>query len=662
MKYQLPSLIILLLVSSYFQLAGQVGTEPVNAETRRVLALIEESAALQNPTEALRKIKQAFEYEKDLFDSVRTVLYLKTGILYSKLYANDSALMLFNKALVLAKQNSDWTLLQANIYNYLGNVSRSLSSPQAAMEHYNNGLEVLRSQKSREGYLMESKLLGNIGGIYYDLADFNKALEYAERGRDVSLSNGLTEHYQMDYLIVGFAARAAGQYDKALENNKKALSMMLLNKDSSYLAHTYYNVASLHQLKENFKEAIVNFDKAIQFAQLFNEHEVLISCFIAKAQIFSKTKRQDEALALALTAESKAIENTFLTKVVEALTLQQEIVRSQGNYQKALDIQDRLTVYRDSLYKVQTRENLDELETKYESAKKEQTIKELAQANTIRALETKSARQWQFGLIVFVILLGIVTVVLYNRYQLKEKTEVLLNEKNSQLQKLNGFKDQMFAVISHDLRNPVEAFNTIIESLNQNVQYASQEELKEFLESTLQSAKDLRSLLNNLLEWSLVQIGKLPFSPASVSLKQIVSESLSQIDSMAAAKQIRIESRVDSHSVLADKSMINIIVRNLLTNAIKFSRPGKKIFIQSFVQNGSVMLSIRDEGEGMLPEELLKLFKQDQNVRSIGSSPNKGAGIGLLLCKELTDRNNGKIYAESEAGKGSTFYLELPST
>jgi len=130
---------------------------------------------------------------------------------------------------------------------------------------------------------------------------------------------------------------------------------------------------------------------------------------------------------------------------------------------------------------------------------------------------------------------------------------------------------------------------------------------------------------------------------------------------MAALKKISIINSVDGEHVKADREMIIIIVRNLVSNAIKFSPTGKEIELKSETKNGGVTLSVKDEGIGMKPEELNKLFRQEENVRTIGSSPAKGAGIGLLLCKELTDKHNGKIYAESEPNKGSTFYLELPT-
>lgn len=346
----------------------------------------------------------------------------------------------------------------------------------------------------------------------------------------------------------------------------------------------------------------------------------------------------------------------------DVYTVRYETYKGKGDWANSLHALEKKMQFKDSIFSEEKERVMEDMKASYDVERKEQQITKLEQQNTIKDLEATTARQWQIGLFVFLILLSIVVAVLYNRYQLKQRTAKTLNEKNNELQKLNGFKDRMFAVISHDLRNPVDAFSTIIESLNQNLQHASQEELKEFLESTLQSAKDLKSLLNNLLEWSLVQIGKLPFNPTTLSISDVVNESSAHIETMAVVKKIRITNKIETDKkIRADRSMITIVMRNLLSNAVKFSPEGKTIELSAQQSNGTIKIAVKDGGIGMNPEEIKKLFKLEENTRTIGNSTEKGAGIGLLLCKELIERNHGSISVESQPGVGSTFYLELPS-
>jgi signal transduction histidine kinase len=370
----------------------------------------------------------------------------------------------------------------------------------------------------------------------------------------------------------------------------------------------------------------------------------------------------DEALLYNDSALQIALNHKANQLIHDAYKIRYVIHKKKGNPALALASFEKQVQYRDSLFNSEKTAITEDLKASYDTERKERQILELEQENTIKDLEATTARQWQVGLVVFLIFLTVVVGILYNRYQLKQRTAKALDEKNNELQKLNGFKDRMFAVISHDLRNPVDAFSTIIESLSQNLQHASREELKEFLESTLRSAKDLKSLLNNLLEWSLVQIGKLPFNPTPVSIHEVIAESANHLNAMAVSKKVKIHNQVDKEKkVLVDKSMMTIILRNLLSNAVKFSPEGKTVELTAQQSNGTVTISVRDEGVGMKPEESSRLFKMEENTRTIGSSPEKGAGIGLLLCKELVDKNRGTISVKSTPGMGSTFYLELPS-
>jgi signal transduction histidine kinase len=626
------------------------------------MSILHRASSVQNPSEALQHVKAALQFEGRVDDSLRSVIYLRIGIEYSRLYVNDSAEYFFNKAMDFVNESGNkWPLLRANIYNYLGNTSRSLSNGGRAMSYYNMGLTALSGIASREARLLESKLLGNIGGVYYDLNDYSKALEYAERGRDVSLRNELTEHYQMDHLLVGFAARAAGQYDKALENNRKALDLMLFNKDSSYLAHTYYNVASLFEIKGDNDNAIENFDKAMLFAKLFSEHEVLISCLISKSKILTSTGQIREARTLAMEAEKQSVAHTFLPKLIEALDIHYQIMKRSDEYKSATQIQDTLLVLRDSLYRLDTRKSINELETRYETAKKEQTIKDLEQQNEIKDLQVARDRQTRYGLIVVAGLLVIVVALYYNRFRLKQRTAEALSVKNTQLQEANYFRDRLFAVVSHDLKSPLSAFQTLTSSLDANVHLISPEQLQAFVAELNSSSRQILDILNNLLAWAISQTGHLGYRPSIFSPARVSTDVVAQLSSAIKLKQLNVDLQIANDFVAyGDPALVQIVIRNLVANAIKFSSTGTTILLAATRMSEGVLFTVRDQGIGMDDEDVNKLFRINQDMASIGNSTEKGTGIGLLLCFELITRHKGRIWAESVAGKGSSFYFTLP--
>jgi signal transduction histidine kinase len=638
-------------------------TVAAQSADQAVAKWIEESGRTQKPADALRTIRNATQYFDEANDSLKVQLLLKTGILYSKIYQNDSAQTLFRKALDIASAHQGWKLVEAELYNYLGNVSRSLSNGQLAMEYYNKGLISLSGLQSKERYVMETKLVGNIGGIYYDLEEFSKALDYAERGRDISIANDLRDHFEMDYLLVGFAARAAGQYEKALENNQKALEMMIANKDSSYLAHTYYNIASIHQLKKQWPQSLDNFEKAIGFSTMFGEAEVYISCQIAKAQIFLQQGDLASAFELAENAEQKSIENTFLPKVIEALAVKQEVLSKRGMFKEAYALQPRISLYKDSLYNIRSRENVNELETKYETARKEQTITQLEQENKIKDLQVAQDRQMNLGLSALAVCLVAVLGLSINRSRLKQRSAEVLDQKNRELQKANAFRDKLFTIISHDLKSPLSAFRTLTSSISQNLGSIEKEQLAYYLSELHHSSNEVYSTLNNLLAWSISQTNQLSFRPVMLPADKIVADMLAQLSAVIKQKAIRVRSDIEhGYDIYADENMMQIVIRNLLANAIKFSPENGQIEPGVRREGNSVIIFVRDHGIGISERDQDRLFKIDENVQSIGNSAEKGTGLGLLLCAELIKRHGGKIWVESEVGKGSTFYFSIPDS
>ncbi len=653
------NLFVLFLLFSLLYIPRLQGQPLPELNATQVKNQLVEIRRIQNPQESIKPLQQLLRQTSLSSDSLRSVILLELGTNFGRFYSNDSAIHYLTSALTLTKAKP-WVVLTSEIYNYAGNVMRNRSDNQKAMHYYDSALQALGDNRSRERYVCEAKILGNIGGIHYDLEEFEKALEFAGRSSRITEEHQLNERKVGSYIMLAFAARASGKIELATVNTEKALVAMNELKDSSYLAHTYYNLASLQQIQKKWDAAYQNFGQAYAVAIIMGEEEVAVSCLISQGQINLQKQEFDKAYQLAEQALQRSLSNRFFPKILEGLDIQYQSLKAKNLWKEAAIVQEKRLAFKDSLFNVQSKQQVSELETRYETQKKEETIRDLEQQRQIRELEATTARQWRLGLLIIVVLLLFVMAVLYNRYQLKQRAAKVMDEKNLELRQLNSFKDRMFAVISHDLRNPVDAFSMLMESLNQNLQHASQQEMKEFMESMLTSARDLKGLLNNLLEWSMVQIGKLPFNPKPFIIDQAIRESISHIKSMADAAGITISYTSVNTVVTADRNMVVIAVRNILTNAIKFSHQNGNVFINVMEHPGKATVTVRDEGLGISADEMSKLFNDNEDARSIGNSSAKGSGIGLLLCKELIARNGGRIYAESTEGKGSIFYIDIP--
>jgi len=240
--------------------------------------------------------------------------------------------------------------------------------------------------------------------------------------------------------------------------------------------------------------------------------------------------------------------------------------------------------------------------------------------------------------------------------------EILL--KNELLQSLNSEKDKFFSILAHDLRGPLSAFVDATQIITEDIQNMTLEEIKEITESMKASATNIYSLLENLLEWSRLMRDGLEFVPNKINLKETIGACLDVLSESARKKEIEIVITIpDELFVATDGHMFNTIIRNLVSNAIKFTTPGGIVNVTADVNNDqSVEIVISDSGIGMTAELKNKLFILNEKTRRKGTEGEPSTGLGLLLCKEFIEKHGGRIWVESEVGKGSSFSFTLPGS
>lgn len=243
---------------------------------------------------------------------------------------------------------------------------------------------------------------------------------------------------------------------------------------------------------------------------------------------------------------------------------------------------------------------------------------------------------------------------------LLEENKLTLEDNNRQLQVLNSTKEKLFSIVAHDVRSPIAGVRGVLELFNNGD--ISDRELKTLSVQMASQLDQLRSNLDNLLQWSHSQLDGIEVHASSINLKKLVEETLKLAHHNLSVKHIEVELDIDNDCVVfVDGNQAQIIVRNLLSNAIKFSYPGGKIYLSTTTGPSMVSLKVKDEGTGIKPEVLDVLFTDNQlAITEYGTQQEKGHGIGLLLCKEFAVKNKGNIRVQSEYGKGSLFILDLP--
>ncbi len=236
-----------------------------------------------------------------------------------------------------------------------------------------------------------------------------------------------------------------------------------------------------------------------------------------------------------------------------------------------------------------------------------------------------------------------------------------LDEKNGQLNLLNADKDKFFSIIAHDLRNPIGALRELPQLIAENLDNYSKDELRRLITMQRDAARNLFELLENLLTWSRMQRGLIDFNPEPIQVSALVQRSIALLMPSAAQKAITLTQAVNPSLLgMADHKMIDAVVRNLISNAIKFTNQGGTIEVSGNDDGAFMTIAVKDDGVGIGEQFLPKLFRIDEQYRRTGTANERGTGLGLILCKEFVERNGGEIRVESKVGNGSIFSFTLP--
>ena len=242
----------------------------------------------------------------------------------------------------------------------------------------------------------------------------------------------------------------------------------------------------------------------------------------------------------------------------------------------------------------------------------------------------------------------------YTRDKLQKTTDDLIE--------LNSIKDKLFSIIGHDLRSPVGSLKMMLNFLSKDPVIAGNSGIKANFDVMTQTSDELYSLLENLLGWAKAQSGNLNFESELIELSPVSNSIYLLYKGYLQQKKLNFEQNIEEGiSVFADLNMLKTVLRNLVSNAIKFSPEGGTITISAEKKDELVHLIISDTGVGISPENIVKLFDEKQHFSTYGTNKEAGSGLGLNLCKSMVDNNNGRIWVESEVGKGSSFIIELPA-
>jgi len=247
-----------------------------------------------------------------------------------------------------------------------------------------------------------------------------------------------------------------------------------------------------------------------------------------------------------------------------------------------------------------------------------------------------------------------------SRKQLREQN-LLLERLAREAREASQARDKFVAILAHDLRNPFSGILSLVTEMEFNLDQFSPEELRDAVQSVYNSTRQVSDLLHSLLEWAQTQTGAQVIHKNMHSVEDLVNQALKPLTGMIGKKELKVTQSINNCQVWADENTLLVIFRNLLSNAIKFTPRGGSIRVEGFNEGEHTVVSIRDSGVGISAQTISELFRLDIRTTTAGTESESGSGLGLLLCKEFIERNDGSLEVESQLGQGSLFRVRLPS-
>jgi len=595
--------------------------------------------------------------------------FLAYGRMHELLAEYDLASGYFKKALAIKEQIKDEPGI-ARCYNNMGMVADDIGKSSRALDNYFESLSINIKLHNK---LDAASNYNNIGAVMQDLEIYPKSLEYYQRAIKIWEECHSTHGISVAYQNIGEILMAQKKYDQAIVYLSKAMKLNMEQADKNGISYLYADLGRCYGNKMQYGASLGYLSQALEIATIYKIDFNKAYAYIGFATVYNMQADYRHAYQYALLGKTLSDKLGSLGVRIPA-TLELSKALAGLKRFEAYQIRKQYDDLKDSLKSDEIVQKLTSFSLESNFAEKQLRIAEQHQRQD-DLYKQKIQRRELLSAIFFVIILGMgAIVVVYYRAKLKQKKinatlevknhEVLkqkddLNEQAQKLNDLNTLKDRLISVLAHDLRAPLSTLRGLFSLLEDDS--ISHEQFLSMIPHALKKLEYTSDFLDTLLFWVNSQMENFKNSVKSFLIKEIVTLKIQNYHEQAASKGITLVENVpDSLAVLADQDSIRIVIRNLLTNAIKFCGQNDTISISARQQDDNyVILSVKDTGVGMSETQLNKLFKSKVDSGT-GTNNESGTGMGLLFCKDLVEKCNGKIWVQSGLGQGTEFFMTLP--
>jgi signal transduction histidine kinase len=573
-----------------------------------------------------------------------------------------TAIKYFDLALNLNYQLKDSTRI-ATCYINLGNNYSSLGKYDEAYFYHTQSYRMANATGNQ---LQRAISLHNIASVFKELGQYERSFEYFKLSMKISEDINDLEGAPYNYNEIGSLYIHKAHYDSALSALTKSLKLTRERKlkINDLEPSVLMNIAKVHLLQDDYSTALSYYDSAYTLFSKTDNKFGAADVNLGRGLVYLKEKKYEDAQKLIEQSAAVAHQVNAWKLEIECYQNLSTLYERKGDYQKSLTYYKQHKQLEDSLFSEGMQSKLLKDQILFETESKEAQIRALTRMEELRKSEIKKKELIQNILVVAMALTAVLLLAVYRSGQRRIRINKLLLEHQEEMKKrsielegLNKVKDKFFSVISHDLRSPMNALSGILNLMDKN--QVSPQEFSRLSKELRVQFNHTKTLINNLLDWALLQMDKLKVQQEKIDMSALADSNATLVSSLQ-VKEVKIINKITPTTfALGDTNMINLVMRNLMMNAIKFSEAGDIVEVSAKEDGVNYVVSVKDNGVGISPEVQKLLFEKTSGYSTRGTANEKGTGLGLILCKEFVERNGGKIWLESEEGKGSTFYFTV---
>ena len=606
-----------------------------------------------NYEEALLHWKDAHQIALSLnIDNLILESYEKLGEINKIKGDFDNATMNFIRALEFANEKG-MEVGAAKINIKLAQLNYFLENYDNSIMYLSNSLE---TYLGIEDYFMLASIRLELGKVYLALEDDAKAYENLLAASKLDKYIKDTKELALIYRYMGIVLYRQRNFKESLDYLISAYSLALTFKDIKLLAEVNYDLGKLFNLRGDYDDAINHFMEGLQQVKQLGARSIELAIYRELSIAYSNNKDFENAYSYQLkysvlreelfsVDKTKIITNAMTKYQSEKVKQENEILQKQVQIEQLERQQDKYVIF--IIIGLAFAAIVIAILLFYSNKRKQKVNEQLEKNNQL--IENQKSQMEELN------------VELHKRNEEIEKINDNLIKSGEELKELNATKDKFFSIIAHDLKNPITGFMVSSDLLVNYYEKLDKDQILKKINELSLASKHIRTLLDNLLKWSRTQTGQISYDPEKVKLANIVNNIIGLLKTSADNKSIKIITNVDE-DILAyvDEQMIETVIRNLVSNAIKFTPDNGEIHIEAVLSNDRITLHVNDNGVGIPKDKIENLFDVTRNYTSLGTNSEKGTGLGLILCKEFVETNQGSISVISKKGEGTTFTLDLP--